>query len=100
MKTSKYDEVNLSELLICRGRFAERNLLFAHCRVIKKRREHYGVLLEVGFANALEGIYVGVMHPHIVIGVLLDHVEARHANANEAQMVGVADARRHVASRT
>ena len=36
----------------------------------------------------LDGIHVRVVRPHVVVGVLLNRIEARHTGIDEAQMIG------------
>src|SRR3954462_10743259 len=66
------------------------------CRLPGKPRHHHGVLLQILLADAFVQVHVRVMHPHVVILVLLDRIEAGHSDGAEAE-IGVADPRDDIA---
>src|SRR3982751_1328407 len=61
------------------------------CRLPGKPRHHHGVLLQILLAHPFVQVHVRVMHAHVVVLVLLDRIEAGHADGTEAEMIGVAD---------
>src|SRR5437870_4838123 len=79
--------------------FAQRDLLLPHRSLVDERSHDDRRLPEISFAHALEGVHVGVMRADVIVRVLLNRVEARHSGANETEVVGVADAGRHIAPR-
>src|SRR5690606_24504336 len=67
-----------------------RKHLIAHGKVIDKRGNDDGVVLEVVLGQALEGIHIRVVGADRVLDRILDELKARDADAVEAQVVGTA----------
>src|SRR5262249_32969096 len=76
-------------LAATRCRLRPRNRLVGIRRLPGEPRQHHRVLLQVLFADALVHVDVRVVHPHVVVLVFLDRIEAGDADRAEAQMIGV-----------
>ena len=68
------------------------DFIVSHGGVVGEGGQEDGGLLEVVFVDVFEHVHVGVSGADVVVDVALDGVEAGDAGADEADVVGAADA--------
>src|SRR5262249_53660089 len=78
-------------LAATRRRLWPRNRPVRVGRLPGEPRHHDRALSEILLWDGFVHVDVRVMHPHVVVLVFLDGIEARNADGAEAQMIGVAD---------